>query len=158
MGEAVPEPTTTLRRRGWVGWPGLVTALVALALAACGPWLAGLLDPPPVPVEERAAEVAGRIKDRVVAKLRGQKLAPAAPRAEPFRWSRALPGIAVALGVAGLSLGVLGLVRREDARLAGSAVAVGAAAVVVQWAVLIAGAVLFLLLVALVMSAFQGAG
>jgi len=156
MGATAAEPTVA-PRCGWLGWPGLAAALLAFALAACGPWLAGLLDPPPVPIEDRAAEIAGRIRDRVVAKLRGQEPAPPTPRAEPFRWSRTLPGIAIALGVIACSLGVLGLVRREDARLAGSAVAGGAGAVVFQWAILIAGVLLFLLLVGLVLSVFQGA-
>jgi hypothetical protein len=156
MGEAIAEPTTLPRRRGCFGWPGLIAALVGITLAACGPWLAEILDPPPPPIEEQAAEVASRIKDRVIAKLRSQKIAPAAPKTEPFRWSRWLPGIAIACGVIGLTLGVLGLVRREDARLVSSAIAIGAGAVVFQWAIIIAGMLLFFLVLGLVLSAFQG--
>ena len=138
-------------RRGWLGWPGLTVALFALAIAAGGPWLADRLDPP-----APKAELAVRIKGRLVATLRGQLEARA--KANRGRWSRWLPGIAVGLGVLGASLGALGWVRREQERLCGAAVAVGAAAVVFPYAVLLAGAVLLLLLAAWLVSVFRPGG
>src|SRR4051794_431248 len=119
----------TNRRRGWLGWPGLTVALLAFAIAAGSPWLAKLLDPPEPTFEQAAVEVAARLKDRIAAKLRGEQY-EAPPKPAAFRWSRWLPGLAVGAGVLGCSFGVLGLVRREDGRLCGSAVAVGAGAVV----------------------------
>ena len=142
-------------RRGWLSWPGLAAALLALAVAAGGPWLSELLEPPKPPIDEVAANLAGRIKDRIAAKLRGRTYEAPPPKAL-FRWSRWLPGLAVGLGVLGCGLGVVGFIRREDVRLSGSAVALGIGAVVFQYALLLAGAILFLLLIALIASAFSG--
>jgi hypothetical protein len=152
MSETASEPQT--HRAGWFGWPGLVVSLIALAVAASSPWLGELLDPPPPPVEEVVADIAVRIKDRMAAKLKGET-PPLAPRPRAFRWSESLPGIAVGFGVLGLSLGIIGLVRREDLRLSLSAIVVGVAAVVFIWAMMIAGAILFLLLFGWVLSLVQ---
>jgi hypothetical protein len=64
-----------------VGVAGLVIALLALAAAALSPWAVDALEPERKPVDQVAVEVAGRIRDRLAAKARGQEyVAPAGPR------------------------------------------------------------------------------
>jgi hypothetical protein len=99
--------------------------------------------------------VAGRIKDRLAAKAKGQEyVAPAEPRG--VDWSKWYPAGVVAAGILAVCIGVVGLVAHHDGRLNSATVAVGASAVIFQYALIIAAAVLLILLVGLVVSAIGG--
>ena len=134
-----------------VGIFGLVVALLALAGAALSPWAVDALEPDDRPIDEVAVDVAGRIKDRLAARAKGQEyVAPAGPRRT--NWAKWYKGGVVAAGVLGVCIGVVGLVARHDGRLNSAAVAVGASAIVLQYALIIAAALLLILLVGLVLS------
>ena len=138
-----------------VGILVLVIALAALAAAALSPWAVGALEPEKKPIDQVAVEVAGRIKNRVTAKARGEQyVAPAEPRRTD--WSKWYSFGVVVAGVLAVCIGVVGLVARHDGRLNFATVAVGASAVVLQYALLIAAALLLILLVGLVLSAMDG--
>jgi hypothetical protein len=149
-GTAAPES----RRSTGVEIAGLVVALLALAAAALSPWVVDALKPDRKPIDEVAVEVAGRIKDRVVARAKGTAYtAPEEPRR--FDGSKWYAGGVVAAGVLAICIGVVGLVRRHDGRLNSATVAVGASAIVFQYVLILAAALLLILLVGLVLSAFS---
>ena len=134
---------------------GLVIGLLALAAAALLPWAVGALQPERKPIDQVAVEVAGRIKDRLAAKAKGREyVAPAEARGAD--WSKWYPAGVVAAGVLAICIGVVGLVAHHDFRLNSATIAVGASAVVFQYALMVAAALLLLLLVGLVLSAVGG--
>ena len=143
------------RKHSRIAIVGLVLGLIALAAAALSPWAVELLEPAARPVDEVAVDVAGRIRDRVKAKMRGEQYV--APPAKPagFQWSKWYPAMVVAAGIGAACIGIVGFARERDARLNGTTIAVGGAAVAFQYMILLAGALLLLLLVGLVLSFFD---
>ena len=138
-----------------VGIAGLVIALLALAAAALSPWAVDALEPEAKPIDQVAAEVAGRIKDRLAAKAKGQEyVAPVEPKGVDL--SKWYTGGVIAAGVLAVCIGVVGLVAHHDGRLNSATVAVGASAVVLQYALLVAAALLLILLIGLVLSVMGG--
>ena len=138
-----------------VGVAGLVIALLALAAAALSPWAVDALEPERKPIDEVAVEVAGRIKDRLAAKAKGKEYVPPAEvrRVNRAKW---YSGGVVGAGVLAVCIGVVGLVARHDGRLNSATVAVGASAVAFQYVLMLAAALLVILLVGLILSAFSG--
>lgn len=150
------------RIRHGLGLCGLALAVVGLTLAIARPYVAEMLEPPPLPeprqkLSETLAEAGAKLVDRMVARARG-KLA-AAPQAElppkprpPVRlWLLYLSIAATSLGLVGSLSGTAGWIRHEDPRLTGSAIAVGALAVawVYIWAAMATAlAIVFLILIA----------
>ena len=138
-----------------IGIAGLVVAVLALAAAALSPWAVEALEPEKKPIDQVAVEVAGRIKDRLAAKAKGQEyVAPVEPRLT--NWAKWYSGGVVGAGVLAVCIGVIGLVARHDGRLGSATIAVGASAVVFQYALMLAAALLLILLVGLVLSALGG--
>ena len=153
--EAIAADAPAPRKITQLGVAGLVIGLLALAGAALSPWAVGALEPEKKPIDQVAVEVAGRIKDRLAAKAKGQAyVAPAEPRG--VDWSKSYTFGVVAAGVLAVCIGVVGLVAHHDGRLNSATVAVGASAVVFQYALMIAAALLLILLVGLVLSAIGG--
>ncbi len=148
MEHALPAAATK-RPATRVGVAGLVIGLLALAAAVLSPWAVRALEPRP-PVDELAVDLAGRIKDRLAAKAKGQ---PYVAPAEPRRFGSGdwyIVGV-LALGTIAVGVGVVGLAFGHDVRLNAVAVAVGAAAIVFQYALLLAAAVLIILLVGFIL-------
>lgn len=147
------EPQAVQNKFTPVGIAGLVVALLALMGAVLSPWVLDALDPKPI--DEVAVEVAGRIKDRLVARAKGQPyVAPAESRG--FSASHWYTGGVVAAGALAVCIGVIGLVCHHNARLNCASVAVGASAIVFQYMLILAAALLLILLVGLVLSAMAG--
>ena len=153
--DATVEDQPAPRKVTRAGVAGLVIGLLALVAAALSPWAVGALEPERKPIDQVAVEVAGRIKDRLAAKAKGQEyVAPAEPRG--VDWAKWYPAGVVAAGILAVCIGVVGLVAGHDGRLNSATVAVGASAVILQYALLIAAALLLILLVGLVVSAVGG--
>ena len=148
-------PTQPVRKVTALGVAGLAIALLALAGAALSPWAVDALEPEARPIDEVAVEVAGRIKDRLAARAKRQEYIP--PQ-EPKRtqWSKWYSGGVVGAGVIAVAIGVIGLVAGHDLRLNAAAIAVGASAIVFQYALMIAAAVLVILFVGLILSVIGG--
>ena len=144
--------SSTTRKVTLFGITGLVIALVALAAAVLSPWAVDVLEPEAKPIDEVAIDAAMRIKDRVAAKLKGEEFIPP-PEEKRFEWAKWYPASTVACGAVAICFGVVGFVRRDDVRFNGATVAVGLSAIVFQYFLLIAAALILLLLIGLVLSA-----
>ncbi len=153
------EHTTTtqpvVRKIRPIGVVGLALALLALASAVLSPWAIDAIDPQDKPIDEVAVDVASRIIDRLSAKAKGEEyVAPAEP--QHTNWGKWYVGGVVGVGVLAVCIGVIGLVCHHDSRLNSATIAVGASAIVFQYALIIAAAVLLILLVGLVLSVVGG--
>ncbi len=148
--------TSPSRKITRLGIAGLVVAFLALAAAVLSPWVIDALEPDRPPIDEVAADVAVRIKDRIVAKAKGQTYAtPANP--ERAGWAKAYPVGVIAAGFLAVVVGVIGLVAHHHRRLNTATVAVGTSAIVFQYALLIAAALLLILLIGLIFSSIGDA-
>ena len=133
---------------------GLIIGLVALAAAFLSPNIAQAIDPPTPPVEEVVVDLAARVIDAAKAKATGEEYRPAA--VVPEIPSRFIYPAVVGLGILAAALGVAALFRSEDRTMAGGAIALGVGAVVVQWAMMLVGAILLLLLVLAIIGLLTG--
>lgn len=147
------------RTRYGLGLCGLALAVIGLILAIARPYVAEVLEPPPEPrpkVSEVLADAGAKFVDRMIEKARGRAAVPrAAPAPKPQRpeqlWLLTLSVAATSLGLVGSLSGTVGWIRREDSRLAGSAIAIGALAV--AWVYLMAALVTALVIVFLILMA-----
>lgn len=148
------EPGPTKKRL--VSAVGLIVGLVALAAAFLSPTIAEAINPPTPPVEEVAVDLASRLIDAAKAKASGQEYRPAtAPEPLP---SRFIYPVVIVLGMIAAALGVIALIRSEDRTMAGGAIAIGVGAAVVQWSMMIVGAILVVFLIVAVIAVLTGGG
>ena len=136
------------------GLIGIAAGFLALTSAFLSPWIQDAIDPPAKPIEETAVEFAGRLADAAKAKIKGEEYVPTTA-AEPVPSRFLVPGV-IGLGMLAAGLGILSLIRSEPRLIGGGAIALGVSAAVVQWSIMIAGAILLLVLVVSVMSLFGG--
>jgi len=128
---------------------GVVVGVVAFGLALAHFW-AGPFSPKP-PLEEVVAEKAVKIRDAVVAKLKGdENTAPA--QAQSFDTDRVVTISTIVASFLAIVLAVVSYIRREDKRVSGSAVALGGVALAVQYLAVAIGAIVLAILVAAVLS------
>lgn len=148
---AVARPVLPGRTR--LGLVGLVIALIGFMAAVIGPYAGDALRPPPRPVDEVVAGTAGKLKDRLVAKLKGKPYVPPVVAPPPRDWSKVYDVCVSALGAVTVGIGVIGWVRYDNRRLALVTIALGAGTILMHYAVFIVmGAVLVALLVVLFFS------
>lgn len=140
-------------KRSIVGAIGLAFALLGLVAAIMSPWIIDAIEPERKPIDEAAVEVATKIKDRLIAKAKGQEYIPPVEADTGLNIAKWYPAGTIALGLCGICLGVGGFCRHEDVRITGSSVTVGLAAIVFQYFLLLAAAIIFFVLVGLILSA-----
>jgi len=149
---AAPKPRRVTR----LGLAGLIVGLVALVAAVMSSWVVELLEPERQPIEHVAAEIASSLAGRLAARARGEQYVPPPAVVQAGTdWSRIYPAAVVGAGILAACVGVVGFVRRDDLRVAGATIGVGLSAVLFQYFLLLAGAVLFILLIAVVLAAMQ---
>ena len=146
------EEQSARRKSPW-GLAGVVVACVALAAAFLSPWLAEAIDPSP-PLEEAVADKAVKIRDAIKARLAGEDYV----QERRVRVRAVLPPVVIAAGLAGAGLGLVSLFKRETRLFSASAMTIGVSAVVVQWMVVAAAAIIGLLVLYLVFSFLTGGG
>lgn len=138
------------------GGIGLILGLVALAAAFLSPQIAEAIDPPKPPLEQVAVDLASRIVEAAKAKATGEEYQPAVVSRElPSRFI--YPAV-VALGMIAAAFGVAAFIRSEDRTMACGAIALGVGAAVVQWSMMMLGAILLILLVVAVIGVLTGGG
>ncbi|WP_068141289.1 hypothetical protein [Roseimaritima ulvae] len=140
-------------KRSIVGGIGLAFALLGLVAAIMSPWIIDVLEPGRKPIDEAAVEVATKIKDRLIAKAKGDEYIPPVETETGFDIGKWYPAGTIALGLCGICFGIGGFCRHEDLRITGSSVTVGLAAIVFQYFLLLAAAIIFFMLVAIILSA-----
>ena len=145
------------RRVDKLGWIGLGLSLAALLGAVLSPWVVDWLEPDPKPIDQVAVDVAVKVKERLSAKLNGQESGTVVQRSSNS-WSTTYPASVVGLGAIAVCLGIVGFVGRLDPRVSSATVAIGASAILFQYFLLLAGAVLVILLVGIVIYALVGGG
>ena len=134
-----------------IGITAVVVGVVAIAAAFLSPWIIRTISPPK-PLEVEVVDFATRVKNAAVAKVKGQAYeSPARPRTAGHYVAPAVIG----LGLLGMSLGVVSLLRDERKLPGGIAVGLGLGAAVVQWSIIISSIILFLILAAIVLKAFH---
>ena len=132
--------------------------LVALILgilafgAALGHFYLGPIDPPPT-LEDVVAEKAVAIRDSVVARLKGEEPETRSTPAWMKEMSRddMLRNAIMAAAFLALVLASIGYIRREDGRIAASAVMFGTFAIAFQFLVIALGVLVLVILIAVVL-------
>jgi hypothetical protein len=138
-------------KRHWLGITGTILGCLAVVAAVLPLWVLPVLVPPE-PVDKVVVDTAQKIKDRIAAKLKGTEYKEADRKLD---WYQILAIVAVSLGVMALILGAVSFVAHEPWRYAGAAGALGAGAILFQFSILVAGAILGILLLFVILSALN---
>lgn len=138
----------TAAKHHWFGTVGTILGCLAIAVAVLPTWVLPLVVPPPT-IDRVVVDTAHKIKDRVIAKAKGVEYQETKRAAN---WYQVLAVVAVSLGVLALILAAVSFVTREPRRVAGAAAALGAGAIVFQFSLLVAGALIGLLLIFVVLN------
>lgn len=134
-----------------LGLTGLIIGTVALSAGMLHFWFGPFEEP--LSLEEIVAEKAVKIKNSLIAKLKGDD----AVVKEKFsrRWGpdRIVTTGTVILGVTSILLAAFAFVRREDIRVCGVAAVFGGGAIAFQFFLLSIGILLFVILLAAALAA-----
>lgn len=130
-------------RRNWIGVTAVLLGCLAILVAIMPRWVAPLVQAPQT-VDRVAVDTATRIRDRVQAPGHGVGIQEARPR---NAWPEVLAASAVFLGSFSIIGAALSFIRREPARYAVAAAALGGTAVLFQHFMLLAGLIVLALLV-----------
>ena len=139
------EQETKSPKKRRIGLIGIAVGFLALASAFLSPWIQEAIDPPPKPIEEIAVGFAGRLAAAAKAKIKGEDYVPIT--LEEPKPSRFLVPTVIGFGMLAAGLGIVSLLKSEPRGLGAGAIALGISAVVAQWGILIAGVIIFLLIV-----------
>ena len=137
-----------------LGVIGVIVGFVALSCAFLSPWIQEAIDPPKKTLEESTVDFAGRLAEAAKAKVKGEEYVAA--NTEQPKPSRFIFPTVIGMGLVGAGLGIGSMLKSEQRMIGGGAIALGIGAVVVQWSIIIASAIFFLVLVLAVMALFGG--
>src|SRR5687768_14707851 len=142
---------TTMPKRYWLGIIGTLFGCLAVVAAVLPLWVLPVIIPP-APVDKVVVDTAQKIKDRIAAKIKGVEYKEAARKLD---WYNVFAVVAVSLGVLALIFSAISFVAHEPWRFAGAAGALGAGAILFQFSILVAGALLGILLIFVILSALN---
>jgi hypothetical protein len=146
------ESEVTHKSAAW-STSGLAIAFIASIAAVMSPWILDAISPPTKTIDEVAVDVAINIKDRLVAKAKGQEFVAQTKNHKIPSLRRWYPPTTIGIGLLGMCLGIVGFTRRESTRMSASAVTVGLAAIVFQYFLLLAAAIILILLIGIILNA-----
>jgi len=141
---------TSAPKKHWLGIIATLFGCLAVAAAVLPTWMFPLVVPP-TPPDKFVVEAAQKIKDRVMAKAKGVEYK------EPERktnWYLIFSTAAATLGVLALIFGAISFVAHEPWRYAAAAGTLGAGAIMFQFSLLVASAIIAILLLAVILNAF----
>ena len=130
---------------------GLAIALCIMMVSVTSPWIVETFAPAP-PIEEQAVAKILNFKDKLARGLKGEQIEVAK---SDFSFISILNLVVVFFGAIAVVLGVIGFVQKENSRMSGAAITIGASAILFQYFLMLAAAVL---VIAIVVAFFQGGG
>ncbi|PSO20548.1 hypothetical protein [Bradyrhizobium sp. MOS003] len=140
---ATTSSATPSRRLGIIG---SIVGMLALMAAVLPHWVVPMVFPPP-PADKVIVDTGHRIKDRIVAKVKGVEYqAPKVEKSAGRSWSETGSVAAISLGLLAILLSVLALVFREERLLAGVAAALGTGAIAIEISFLAMGLLLLIVI------------
>ena len=125
-----------------LGIIGSIVGVLALVAAVLPHWVVPLVFPPP-PADKVIVDTGHRIKDRIVAKVKGAEYqAPKVEKSAGRSWSETASVTAISLGLLAILLSVLSLIFREERLLAGVAALLGTGAIAIEISFFMIGALI----------------
>ena len=129
VASATPRSTVPPRRLGIIG---SIVGVLALMAAVLPHWVVPIVFPPP-PADKVIVDTGHRIKDRIVAKVKGVEYqAPKVEKSAGRSWSETASVAAISLGLLAVLFSVLSLIFREERLLAAVAAALGTGAIAIE--------------------------
>ncbi|MBR0950058.1 hypothetical protein [Bradyrhizobium canariense] len=127
-----------------LGIIGSIVGVLALMAAVLPHWIVPIVFPPP-PADQVIVDTGHRIKDRVIARVKGVEYqAPRIEKSAGRSWSEAASATAISLGLLAILLSVLSLIFREERLLAGVAAILGTGAIAVEISFVMIGALILI--------------
>jgi hypothetical protein len=142
MTSSVPTSSALPSRR--LGIIGSIVGVLALMAAVLPHWVVPMVFPPP-PADQVIVDTGHRIKDRVIARVKGVEYqAPRIEKSAGRSWSETASATAISLGLLAILLSVLALIFREERLLAGVAATLGTGAIAVEISFVVIGALILI--------------
>jgi hypothetical protein len=127
-----------------LGVIGSLIGLLAFIAAVLPHWVVPIVYPPP-PVDQVIVDTGHRIKDRIIARVKGVEYqAPKVEKSAGRSWSEAASVTAISLGLLAILLSVLSLIFREERLFAAVAATLGTGAIAVEISFVVIGALILI--------------
>jgi hypothetical protein len=127
-----------------LGIIGSIVGVLALMAAVLPHWVVPMVFPPP-PADQVIVDTGHRIKDRVIARVKGVEYqAPRIEKSAGRSWSETASVTAISLGLLAILLSVLSLISREERLLAGVAAILGTGAIAIEISFVMIGALILI--------------
>ena len=127
-----------------LGIIGSLVGVLALMAAVLPHWVVPMMFPPPQ-ADQVIVDTGHRIKDRVVARVKGVEYqAPKVEKSAGRSWSETASATAISLGLLAILLSVLSLIFREERLLAGVAAMLGTGAIAIEISFVMIGALILI--------------
>ncbi|MBR0812276.1 hypothetical protein JQ544_12125 [Bradyrhizobium diazoefficiens] len=141
IASATTRSTVPSRRLGIIG---SIVGVLALIAAVLPHWVVPIVFPPP-PADKVIVDTGQRLKDRVIAKVKGVEYqAPKIEKSTGRSWSETASVSAISLGLLAILLSVLSLIFREDRLLAAVAATLGTGAIAIEISFFMLGALILI--------------
>jgi hypothetical protein len=127
-----------------LGIIGSIVGVLALMAAVLPHWVVPIVFPPP-PADQVIVDTGHRIKDRVIARVKGVEYqVPKVEKSAGRSWSETASATAISLGLLAILLSVLSLIFREERLLAGVAAILGTGAIAIEISFVMIGALILI--------------
>jgi len=127
-----------------LGIIGSIVGVLALMAAVLPHWIVPMIFPPP-PADQVIVDTGHRIKDRVIARVKGVEYqAPKVEKSAGRSWSETASATAISLGLLAILLSVLALIFREERLLAAVAAILGTGAIAIEISFVMIGALILI--------------
>ena len=127
-----------------LGIIGSIVGVLALMAAVLPHWIVPMVFPPP-PADQVIVDTGHRIKDRVIARVKGVEYqAPKVEKSAGRSWSETASATAISLGLLAILLSVLALIFREERLLAAVAAILGTGAIAIEISFVMIGALILI--------------
>ena len=127
-----------------LGIIGSIVGMLALMAAVLPHWIVPIVFPP-ASTDQVIVDTGHRIKDRVIARVKGMEYqAPKVEKSAGRSWSEASSVTAISLGLLAILLSVLALISREERLLAAVAATLGTGAVTIEISFVVIGALILI--------------